>query len=205
MLKNLGYDFNNEQKKLLKEKNMSSMFEIKDYKQATDSLVWNDDRKSDPSVSAYNKNIGKKIFFKNSNKTVCVQYKFADFFGAKKEVFIKNPKSAVVIKEKNETVGYIMPIWIKASAAFERFKDENKEFFEIEVKSNMEQQLLRTCNALYAYSKIASKENLKDALIEQYERFLQKTKDFLKEEYNITNANGFIAFFNGFCFSQKER
>lgn len=68
----------------------------------------------------------------------------------------------------------------------------------------MEQQLLKTCNALYAYSKIASKENLKDALIEQYDSSLQKTKDFLKEEYNITNANSFIAFFNGFCFSQKE-
>lgn len=69
----------------------------------------------------------------------------------------------------------------------------------------MEQQLLKTCNALYAYSKIASKENLKDALIEQYDSSLQKTKDFLKEEYNITNANSFIAFFNGFCFSQKEK
>lgn len=68
----------------------------------------------------------------------------------------------------------------------------------------MEQQLLKTCNALYAYSKIASKENLKDALIEQYDSSLQKTKDFLKEEYNITNANSFIVFFNGFCFSQKE-
>ena len=67
----------------------------------------------------------------------------------------------------------------------------------------MEQQLLRTCNALYAYSKISSKENLKDALIEQYECSLQKTKDFLKEEYNITNANGFIVFFNGFCFRKN--
>ena len=54
----------------------------------------------------------------------------------------------------------------------------------------MEQQLLRTCNALYAYSKIVSKENLKDALIEQYECSLQKTKDFLKEEYNLTNTRG---------------
>ena len=131
MFKDLGFEFTDEEKTLFPEKNMSSMFEIKDYKQATDSLVWNDDRKSDPSVSAYVKNIGKKIFFKNSNKTVCVQYKFADFFGTKKEVFIKNPKSAVVIKEKNETVGYIMPIWIKESSAFERFKEENKEFFGI--------------------------------------------------------------------------
>ena len=127
MFKDLGFEFTDEEKALFPEKNMSSMFEIKDYKQVTDFLVWNDDRKSDPSVSA----IGKKIFFKNSNKTVCVQYKFADFFETKKEVFIKNPKSAVVIKEKNETVGYIMPIWIKESAAFESFKDKNKEFFEI--------------------------------------------------------------------------
>ena len=130
MFKDLGFEFTDEEKTLFHEKNMIRMIEIKDYKQVTDSLVWNEDRKSDPSVSAYVKNIGKKIFFKNSNKTVCVQYKFVDFFGTTKEVFIKNPKSAVVIKEKNETVGYIMPIWIKESAAFESFKDKNKEFFE---------------------------------------------------------------------------
>lgn len=127
MFKDLGFEFTNEEKALFPEKNMSSMFEIKDYKQATDFLVWNDDRKSDPSVSNYD----KKIFFKNDNKIVCLKYKFADYFGIKKEVFIKNPKSAVVMKEKNETVGYVMPIWIKDSAAFERFKDENKEFFGI--------------------------------------------------------------------------
>lgn len=69
----------------------------------------------------------------------------------------------------------------------------------------MEEQLLRACNALYAYSKISSKENLKDALIEQYECSLQKTKNFLRKEYNVVNADGFISFFNGFCFSQKER
>lgn len=127
MFKDLGFEFTNEEKALFPEKNMSSMFEIKDYKQATDFLVWNADRKSDPSVSNYD----KKIFFKNDNKIVCLKYKFADYFGSKKEVFIKNPKSAVVMKEKNETVGYVMPIWIKDSSAFERFKDENKEFFGI--------------------------------------------------------------------------
>lgn len=69
----------------------------------------------------------------------------------------------------------------------------------------MKEQILRALKALYAYSKISSKENLKDALIEQYDSSLQKTKDFLKEEYNVVNADGFISFFNGFCFSQKER
>ena len=131
MFKDLGFEFTDEEKVLFPEKNMSSMLDIEDYKKATDSLVWNDDRKSDPSVSNYDKSIGKKIFFKNDVKTVCLQYKFADFFGSKKEVFIKNPKSAVVIKENNEVIGYVMPIWIKESAVFESFKDENKEFFEI--------------------------------------------------------------------------